>query len=102
MYRSNKYDEDFKRDIFDHPDARQVYLLTLMEDEDEPMSLEEALRFTIRRLGTVDFARLVGEQKQNIDKFLKGRRNPKPETLNRYLKPFGLRVKIGVEKLKAA
>ena len=41
MYRSNTYDEDFSRDM-QHLIARKTYLLELIENEDEPMSIEEA------------------------------------------------------------
>ena len=83
MYRSNSYDEDFSKDMQD-PVARREYLLALIHDEDEPMSVEEALRFTIRRMGTVEFADLAGEKKQNVDK---------------YLEPFGLRTVIDVKPI---
>ena len=98
MYRSNSYDEDFSKDMQD-PVARREYLLALIHDEDEPMSVEEALRFTIRRMGTVEFADLAGEKKQNVDKFLSGERNLKRETLDKYLEPFGLRTVIDVKPI---
>ncbi len=47
-------------------------------------------------------ALFVGELVQSVDKFIKGNRKLKPETLDRYLRPFGLKIKISIEKLKAA
>ena len=91
MYRRTTFDEDFSRDM-QGPVARNAFLLALIQDEDEPMSIEEALRFTIRQMGTVEFAALVGEKKQNVGKFLSGERNLKRETLDKYLKPFGLQT----------
>ena len=61
MYRSNSCEEDFSKDMQD-PIARREYFLALVHDEDEAMLVEEALRFTIRRMGTVEFAVLVGEK----------------------------------------
>lgn len=75
------------------------YLPELINDEDEPMSVEDALRFVIKRMGTTDFANLVGESKQTVDKFLKGQRNPKRETLDKFLRPFGLVTVVGVKPL---
>jgi DNA-binding phage protein len=95
MYRSNTYDEDFSENM-KHLIARKVYLMELIENEDEPMTVEEALRFTIRRMGLVEFANLVGEKKQNVNKFLIGERNLKRETLDKFLKPFGLHTVLQV------
>jgi len=98
MYRSSSYDKDFSKDMQD-PVARQQYLIALIHDEDEPMSIEEALRFTIRRMGTVEFANLIGEKKQNVDKFLTEERKLKRETLDKYLLPFGLQTVLDVRPL---
>lgn len=99
MYRSSTYDEDFSRDM-QQLVARKTYLIGLIEDEDEPMTIEEALRFTIRRMGLVEFSNLVGEKKQNVNKFLIGERNLKRETLDKFLKPFGLHTVIMVKPFK--
>ncbi len=98
MYRSNTYDEDFSENM-KHLIARQTYLTGLIDDEDEPMSIEEALRFFIRRMGLVEFSNLVGEKKQNVNKFLVGERKLKRETLDKYLKPFGLKTVLEVKPL---
>ena len=71
----------------------------LVEDEEEPMDIESVLRLVVQRIGTTDFANLVGEDKSNVDKFLRGKRNLKEETLNRYLEPFHLRVKKSLERV---
>ncbi len=52
-------------------------------------------------MGTTDFAKLVAEDKANVDKFLKGNRVLKEETLNRSLRPFGLRIRKELEKIVA-
>ena len=66
----------------------------LVEDEDEPMSVMEALRFTIPRMGVAEFCKISGNSKSDVDKFIRGERNLKPDTLDEYLTPFGLKVKI--------
>ncbi len=73
--------------------------MELINDENEPMSVEDALRFVIKRMGTTDFANLVGKSKQTIDKFLKEIRNPKRETLDQLLRPFDLRTVVRVESV---
>ena len=34
----------------------------------------------------------------NVVNFLRGKRKLKPESLDQFLKPFGLKTKLGVEK----
>lgn len=61
------------------------------------MSLDEVLRLIAKKMGTTEFADFVGERVQNIDKFIKGERNPKRETLDKFLRPFGLETVLGVK-----
>jgi len=96
MYRNNAYDEDLAKEMQDTEFAQQ-YLLNLVEDE--PMPVEEALRMAIPRMGVAEFSRKIKKSKTDIDKFLRGERNLKPETLNEYLVPFNLRVKVILEKV---
>ncbi len=101
MYRTNSYNEEFSREIR-NPVFAQAYFSELLNNEDAAMSVEQALRFVIRRMGTTDFANLVGESKQTIDKFLKGERKPKLETLNKLLRPFNLETKLIVGPINNA
>lgn len=98
MYRSDSYDRKLSEKLKD-PEFAQAYLLALVEDDDEPMTIEDALRQIIGKMGTTDFATLVEEDKANVDKFLKGQRVLKEESLNNYLRPFGLRLKKALEKV---
>src|SRR3989338_12833 len=68
MYRSNSYDEKLSRKL-KNPVFAQEYLLALVDDEEEPMSIEDALRHAILKMGTTDFAELVEDDKGNVDKF---------------------------------
>ena len=96
MYRNNAYDEDLALE-FQNLEFAKEYLLGLVEDKDEPMSVTEALRFTIPRMGVSEFCELSGKSKSDVDKFLRGERNPKPETLDEYLQPFGLKTKLTLD-----
>jgi DNA-binding phage protein len=101
MKRSDSYDEKLSQKL-KNPAFAQEYLLALVDTDDEDaIEIEDALRLAISKMGTTDFARLVGDDKANVDKFLKGNRTLKEETLNRYLRPFGLRVKKELEKIVA-
>lgn len=99
MYRSESYNERFSKEIR-KPVYAQTYILALIQDEDEPMTVEEALKLVIQKMGTTDFANFVGERPQTIDKFLKGERTPKRATLDKFLKPFNLKTTLILEKIK--
>lgn len=95
MYRSNSYNEIFSQNMLDS-DFRKEYLLELLEG-DEALELVDAIRFIATRMGTTEFANLVGESKQSIDKFIKGLRNPKRESLDKFLLPFNLKTQLTVQ-----
>jgi len=99
MYRTSTYDEDFSREIRNPEFARGYFLLQMNFPDEEPMTIEDTLIWIIKRMGTTDFANLVGERKQTIDKLLKGERKPKRETLDKFLKPFGLKTVLSVEEV---
>jgi DNA-binding phage protein len=96
MYRNSSYDEDLAKELRDLEFA-QGFLVDLIEGKDG-LELEEALRLTIQKMGVVEFCSRAKMSKQNVNSFLKSKRNVKPETLDALLKPFGLKTKIGVER----
>lgn len=98
MYRKNSYEEMFCKQMQD-PEYAQGFLYELITFEEEPMEIEEALRVIINRMGVTDFAQMIGENKSNVASFLNGTRKLKEETLNKYLKPFKLKIKKVVEKV---
>lgn len=96
MHRSNSYNERFSQEIR-KPKYARSYILELLHNKQRPMSLDEVLRLIAKKMGTTEFADFVGERVQNIDKFIKGERNPKRETLDKFLRPFGLETVLGVK-----
>ena len=96
MHRSNSYNERFSQAIR-NPKYARSYIFELLGNKDEPIPLEEVLRLIARKMGTTDFADFVGERVQNIDKFIKGERHPKRETLDKFLRPFGLETVLAVK-----
>lgn len=96
MRRTISYDEQLSRRLR-NPKYAQGFILALLEHPDE-LSVEEALRHTIERMGVKECSELTGVAAPDIVAFIKGRRKLKPETLDKLLKPFGLRTKIVLEK----
>lgn len=92
MFRSDSYDELLSGKLH-NPLFAKSYLLELTTNKEEPMEIEDALKFVIRKMGVTEFANLIGENKANVGNFLNGRRSLKEETLNKYLMPFNLKVK---------
>jgi hypothetical protein len=96
MYRNSLFDQDLSEKLKIRALARD-FVIDLIEGDDG-LSIEAALRETIQRMGVKEFCDRSGMRKSNVNDFLKGRRNIKPETLDAFLQPFGLRTKIIVEK----
>lgn len=96
MYRKGEYDRDLARDL-KNPAFAQGYLMTLFEEEE--FTVEKVMKIFINRMGITEFAKMVGEKKSNISSFLNGRRKLKEETLNKYLKPFKLKVVKEIQKV---
>ena len=96
MYRNSSYDQDLARELKDK-DFAQGFIVDLIEG-DEGMSLQDALRHTIQSMGVAEYCKQANMSLQHVNAFLKSKRNPKPETLDALLSPFGLRTRIVVEK----
>ena len=72
-----------------NPKFAAHYLVDLIEGNDG-LPLEDALKLMIEQMGIKEFSELVGKPSSNIVDFIKGKRHPKKETLDDYLKPLGL------------
>ena len=95
MYRGSDFIEMFSHDMKNQEFAYE-YIVQMINDDKEPMSLEDALRKVIRQIGTKEFAEMTGTSPQNITEFLSGRRTPKVQTLDSFLAPFGLKTTLGI------
>jgi hypothetical protein len=93
--RTNSYDEDLSKRLRNPKYARE-FILGMMDGSDG-LSVEDALRHTIQRMGIKEFAELVKMPSPNIVAFIKGRRHHKSATLDHLLKPFKLRTKLILE-----
>ena len=100
MRRTSDFDSEISQRLQKSMKFRQAYLLAYIEDDG--LSVEDALRQTIGDMGVNEFSEMSGLQKQLLSAFRSGNRKLKPESLDAFLGPFGLKTKIIVEKLKAA
>lgn len=96
MNRTESFDEYISRHM-KNIEFAQSYFLGLIEGK-EHYTIEEALKMCIQSWGIKEFSHKSKVPASNIVDFIKGRRKLKPETLNQYLKPFKLKVKLTVEK----
>jgi DNA-binding phage protein len=99
MRRHSTYREDLAAELRDKTFASE-FILTLMEGEDG-LDLMTALKHTIRMMGIKEFARAAKMNVKSVSRMLASPMIPKLETLDQYLAPFGLRVRLVPEK-KAA
>ncbi len=95
MRRGDDYSEELSKKLRSVKFAR-AYFSALTEAPSE-MSVEDALRHAITRMGIKEFSQSAGVPTSNIHEFLKKKRKLKTETLDIYLKPFGLRTRIILE-----
>jgi DNA-binding phage protein len=93
--RSRDWNEGLASDLEDPEFARQ-FLAAAVE---EGVPLKAALAKVIRARGVKEFAEAVGMPSPNVLRAIHPRHNPTQETLERLLKPFGLR--IGLAEIKA-
>ncbi|MCB9086690.1 MAG: type II toxin-antitoxin system RelE/ParE family toxin [Bdellovibrionaceae bacterium] len=97
MYRNKDFDEYVSQEMRD-PLYRREYLISMISGDDgvEPLPLFDALKIAIGRMGVTEFAELVRMERSSVSRILSQSTIPKVETLDRFLKPFGLRVKLDV------
>lgn len=96
VFRTKDYNEELSKRL-KRPGYAKEFICSLIEGDDG-LSLEDAVRKMISIMGVKEFSDLTGVASPNLIAFLQGRRNPKLETLNQYLKPFKLKVKLSIEK----
>lgn len=92
--RSKDWNESLAEDLQDPKFARE-FLTAAVEDG---VPLKVALAKVIRATGVKEFSQSVGMPGPNVLRAIHPRSNPTQETLERLLKPFGLR--IGLAEVK--
>ena len=88
--RSKDWNEGLARDLRD-PEFARAFLLAAIEDGG---SLQQALGKAVRAIGVKEFAARIDMASPNLLRAIHPRHNPTQATLNRLLKPFGLRLSL--------
>jgi DNA-binding phage protein len=92
--RSKDWNEGLAEDLQDPTFARE-FLAAAVE---EGIPLKVALGKVIRATGVKEFADSIGMPSPNVLRAIHPRHNPTQETLERLLKPFGLRIGLAAIK----
>lgn len=88
--RSQSWSVGLSQDLRDPEFAREFLVAAL----DEGVALQVALGEVIRAYGVKEFARKVKMASPNLLRAVNRRHNPTQSTLNRLLKPFGLKLTV--------
>ena len=90
--RSRDWNEGLAEDLRDPVFARGFLMASL----DEGIPLQAALAKVIRAIGIKEFAARIWVASPNVLRAMNPRHNPTPATMNRLLKPFGLRLGLAL------
>jgi probable addiction module antidote protein len=92
--RSKDWNEGLAEDLQD-PEFAREFLTAAVEDG---IPLQTALGKVIRAKGVKEFAEAVGMPSPNVLRAINPNHNPTQGTLERLLKPFGLRIGLATIK----
>jgi len=88
--RAKDWSEGLAKDLRDTLFAREFIQAGL----DEGLPIQDVLGRVIRCYGVKEFSKRTGIPSPNLVRAIDPRHNPTQETLNRLLKPFGLRLSV--------
>ncbi len=88
--RAKDWNEGLAKDLQDSEFARQFIKAAL----DEGLPIQKVLGKVIRAYGIKEFAKRTNISSPNLLRAIDPRHNPTQETLNRLLRPFGLRLSV--------
>lgn len=95
--RSEDWNVGLAEDLRDAAFAREFLLASI----DEGVDLQVALAKVVRAMGVKEFAAKVRMASPNVLRAINPRHNPTQATLDRLLKPFGLRLSLAPIKGKS-
>ena len=90
--RTEDWNEGLARDLQDPAFARE-FLLAAVEDG---VPVQEAVGKVIRAMGVKEYSAKTGIASPNVLRAINPRHNPTQATLNRLLRPFGLRLSVAL------
>jgi DNA-binding phage protein len=91
--RSEDYSVGLAERLQDKNYARDLLIVAM---EEEGLPLQQVLGTMIRAIGVKEFAKKAGMAPPNVLRAINLRHNPTQETLDRLLKPFGLRIGLAL------
>ncbi|MBC85865.1 MAG: hypothetical protein CL677_01705 [Bdellovibrionaceae bacterium] len=95
MHRHDSFYDMMSKGLRESKKAVMGFLEASVETE---QPIEEAIRELIWRMGVSEFAEMSGVDQPQVSKFLHGKINPTEKTLNKFLKPFGFKIKKTIER----
>lgn len=96
--RTVDWNDGLAKDLQDAEFAREFILSSL----EAGLNIQEVLGKVIRSYGVKEFAKKVKMPSSNVVRAINSKHNPNYDTLNKLLKPFGLKVGITPISKKAA
>lgn len=88
--RSVAWEEGLAEDLKD-PEFTRLFIKACLEDN---MSLQVVLGTVIKCMGVKEFAKKVKMPSPNVLRAINPKHNPTQDTLNRLLKPLGLKLTV--------
>jgi DNA-binding phage protein len=88
--RSRDWEAGLAQDLRDPAFAREFLLAAI----DEGVAVQLALGKVVRAMGVKEFAAIVRIASPNVLRAINPRHNPTQHTIDRLLKPFGLRLTL--------
>lgn len=95
--RSAKWNEGLAEDLRDPEFAREFLLAAVAEG----IAVQKALGKMIRAMGVKEYAAMTGIASPNVLRAIRAGHNPTQATLDRMLRPFGLKLSVApIERAK--
>ena len=88
--RSVDWNEGLAEDLRDREFAKAFLLAAVAEG----IAVQDALAKVIRAMGVKEYAALTGIASSNVLRSIRPNHNPTQNTLNRLLKPLGLKLSV--------
>jgi len=95
--RTADYDEMIAKQLQKDRKFAREFVIVRVEEED--YTIQESLAQLAKSMGQKEFAELVGISVSRVTELINEERKLKVETLQKYLKPFGLELEIGLKKV---
>ncbi|HEX7839649.1 MAG TPA: hypothetical protein VF469_19370 [Kofleriaceae bacterium] len=90
--RSADWNEGLAKDLRDPEFAREFLLAAVAEG----IAVQKALGKVIRAMGVKEYAAMTGIASPNVLRAIRSGHNPTQATLDRMLRPFGLKLSVAL------